>query len=124
MSDIDLVYKEMILELYKSPLNKGTLADFDIKQQDFSTSCGDDITVYVKFDESGKVFAVSHDGHGCAISQAAASLLTDEIKCKKKEDVLALTADQMTAMLGVPISHTRMACALLALKTLQKGLHS
>ncbi len=122
MSDIEQVYKEMILELYKSPLNKGTLTDFDVKQQDFSTSCGDDITVYVKFDEDGKVKSVAHDGHGCAISQAAASLLTDEMKGKSRNELVALTAEQMTAMLGVPISHTRMACALLALKTLQKGL--
>lgn len=118
----DSIYKEIILELYRNPLNKGTLSDYDVKEHDFSTSCGDDITIYIKFDENGLVKDVRHDGSGCAISQAAVSLLTDEVKGKTREELLGMSKDTMLELLSVPISYTRMSCALLGLKTLQKGI--
>jgi nitrogen fixation protein NifU and related proteins len=113
------IYKEQILHLYRNPSNKGVLDDFDAKAQDFSTSCGDDVTIYIKFDDEGGVANISHDGHGCAISTAAVSLLTDEVKGKNREEIKALTREQMIDMLGIPISHTRRACAVLGLKVLQ-----
>ncbi len=118
----EAVYKEMILELYRNPLNKGVLLDHDATYHDFSTSCGDDVTVYIKFDAAGKVKDVTHDGHGCAISQAAVSLITDEVKGKSREEILLLGKDDALKLLGVPVSYTRLSCALLGLKTLQKAL--
>lgn len=115
----ETIYKEQILHLYRNPSNKGVLEDFDAKAQDFSTSCGDDVTVYIKFDDQGRIQDVSHDGAGCAISQASVSLLTDWMKGKERDGVARLTDDEMIAMLGIPISHARRGCALLGWKVVQ-----
>ena len=116
------IYREFILELNRNPLNKGVLSAYDATYRDYSTSCGDEIVVYIKFDKQGKASGIMHDGHGCAISQAAVSLLTDTIKGRSKEDMLAITPDDMIHMLGIPVTQNRMACAMLGLATLQKAL--
>jgi len=115
----ETLYKEQILDLYRNPLNKGILSDFDVQHRDFNTSCGDDVTIYIKFDEQRRVKDVSHDGAGCAISQASVSLLTDWMKGKAKQEIEQLTDEEMIAMLGIPISHARRGCALLGWKVLQ-----
>ncbi|MEK7084843.1 MAG: iron-sulfur cluster assembly scaffold protein [Patescibacteria group bacterium] len=116
----EIIYKEMILDLYRHPLNKGILSSYDATAHDFSTSCGDDITIYLKFDDMGRIAEIMHDGQGGAISQAAVSLLTEEIKGKQKEMIPKITEEKMIGMLGIPVSYTRKSCALLGLKTLQK----
>jgi len=120
----DELYRDMILELYRNPLNKGVLPDYDAKYQDFSTSCGDDVTVYMKWGSDGRIEFISHDGIGCAISQAAVSLVTDAVKGKTKEEILAMKDTDAITLLGIPISHTRHACATLGLFTLQKAVQS
>lgn len=113
------LYKELILDLSRNPLNKGILPDFDVSHRDFNTSCGDDVTIYLKHDAEGKVSEISHDGIGCAISSAATSLLTEWVKGKTKEEIAAFTKEDMTKMLGITISHTREGCALLGWKTVR-----
>lgn len=117
------LYKELILDLSRNPLNKGILADFDASHRDFNTSCGDDVTIYLKHDTEGKVSDISHDGIGCVISQAATSLLTDWAKGKTREEIAALTKEDTIAMLGIPISHTRENCAVLGWRVLMKLEH-
>lgn len=115
------IYKQQILDLARNPLNKGILSEYDATYRDFSTSCGDEITVYLKF-EGGKVTGVMHDSHGCAISQAAVSLLTDAVKGKTKEEVLAMNESDMLKLLGISVTANRMSCAMLGFSTLRKAL--
>lgn len=116
------IYKEIILDLYKNPLNKKALFDYDAKQKELNPTCGDEIEIFVKFDSAGKVLDIGHQGQGCAISQAAVSLLTEEIKGKTKEEIQSMTEKNIIEMLQIPISHTRIKCAILGLKTIKKCL--
>lgn len=118
----DAVYKECILELYRNPLNRGVLEKPDATARDVSTSCGDDIEIFITLDRQGRVLHVLHTGHGCAISQAAVSLLTEEIKGKTKDEIFLLTKKDVIGMLGVPISYTREGCAMLGLKVTRQAL--
>ncbi len=114
------IYKELILELYRNPLNKKALLEYDAVQKEFNPSCGDEIEIFVKFDKAGKVLDIGHQGQGCAISQAAVSLLSEEVKGKTKEEIQDMTEKDILEMLQIPISHTRIKCATLGLKTLKK----
>lgn len=119
MSPNDNLYKEFILELYRHPRNKKVLADFDVQGKGYNAGCGDQYEVYLKFDDS-KIADIGHTGDGCAISQAALSLITDEVKGKTKEEVLKMTEADVLTMLGIDISYTRKKCALLGLQTIQQ----
>lgn len=113
------MYQEIILDLYRHPHNQGVIANADVDLEDANTSCGDVIRLTVKFND-GVVQDIAHESRGCAISQAAVSLLTDFVKNKSKDEINDMTADDMTKLLGIPISHTRLNCATLGLKILQK----
>lgn len=116
------LYKELILELYRNPLNKKALVEYTCKHKEFNPSCGDEIEVFVRFDEAGKIIDIGHQGQGCAISQAAVSLLTDEMKEKTKSEIQSFTENQIIKMLGIPVSKNRLKCATLGFKALQKCL--
>lgn len=118
INEIDAVYREMILDLYRNPLNKKSIQDPSIAHREVNTTCGDDIEISIKLD--GKIITdIGHEGTGCAISQAGASLLTDYIKGKTMQDVANITKDAMLELLQIPISHTRLKCALLAWQVIQ-----
>lgn len=117
----DILYKEMILDLYRNPLHKKELADFDIEKTGHNPSCGDTITLRIKFDDD-TIADIGWTGEGCAISQAAISLITDDAKNKAKTEVESISKDDMLAMLGIPISHTRLKCALLGWQTIKDSL--
>lgn len=116
----DILYKEMILDLYRNPLNKKILVDFDRSEKGINPSCGDEIEIFVQFDEEGKVKDIGYQGQGCAISQAAVSLITEEAKEKTKDEIRSFDNKKMLDLLGIPISHTRMKCALLGLQVLHR----
>ena len=116
------IYKEFILDLYRNPLNKKTLADFDVHHREYNPHCGDDIEVFIKFDEAGRVADIGHQGAGCAISQAAVSLITEHVKGKTKEEILVISDVQMIELLGIPISPMRLKCATLGLQAIRKGI--
>jgi nitrogen fixation protein NifU and related proteins len=125
MKDIaveDEIYKENILDLFKHPRNKGVLADPDVKHYEKNVSCGDEITLYLKFDKDKRVVQVVHDGKGCAISQASASMLTDFMKGKTLKDLKKITPDTILDLLGIKVGAFRMKCAVLPLKALEKGI--
>jgi nitrogen fixation NifU-like protein len=121
---MDDMYREVILEHYKHPHNAGTLEHADISHEDSNPLCGDRIRIDLKVD--GQVISdVRFQGRGCAISQAAASLLTDEIKGKSLDEVRAFSKDDMLDLIGIPLDKNpvRIKCALLSLKTLKAGVY-
>jgi len=113
------IYKQNIIDHYKNPHNKGVLPDFDVKHRGQNVNCGDDITVYIKL-KDGKVEQVSFDGDGCAISTAASSMLTEEMKGKSIDELKMISPGDVYNMLGIKISPSRVNCALLSYKALNE----
>ena len=116
---MDDLYREQILDHYKHPHNWGELEHADLEFHDLNPLCGDELTVQLAVDDEGRIEAVRFSGHGCAISQASASMASDEVKGMKVEDVLKLDRSFVLDLLGIDISATRMKCALLSLKVLK-----
>jgi len=116
------LYQENILDHYRDPRNAGRLADASFSRRETNYSCGDDVELFVKLDRSGKVSEVRFDGHGCAISQAATSMLTEHIKGLTRRQLLELTDADMLKLLGIAIGPSRLRCATLGFKALRSGL--
>ncbi len=117
------IYREQIIDLYEHPLNYGEIEDADFSYEEDNPLCGDVIRIEVKLDENGRVANVSWSGDGCAISQASASLLTEEIKGMTMDEVKTFDKDSLLELIGVPLSMARMKCALLSLKVLKAGAY-
>jgi nitrogen fixation NifU-like protein len=115
---MDDLYRENILQHYKSPHHWGEMADADLEADDLNPLCGDELKVQLKVAD-GKIEDIRFSGHGCAISQASASILTEEIKGKTLDEVKSIDRQHVLENLGIPISPARVKCALLGLKTLK-----
>jgi len=116
---MDDLYRDQILEHYKRPHNFGRVEDPDLEFEDTNPLCGDEQRVTIRLDDEGRVDAVAFEGQGCAISTAATSLLTDELRGRTREELLALPKEEVLDLLGIEISATRMKCALLGLKVVK-----
>ena len=119
---MDDLYRDEILEHYREPHNFGTLAAPDAVHEGHNPLCGDRITMMLSVDAEGNVSDVAFNGRGCAISQASASLLTDEVKGRPVTDIEAMTNQDILDLLGIEISPARLKCALLSLDTMQRAL--
>lgn len=116
-------YRENLLDHYRNPRFHGQLEAPTVSREDLNPLCGDMIRIDLKLEE-GVVADARFSGHGCAVSQAAASMLLEEVVGKSVDEVAALSRDDMLALLGVPLSPARLKCALLSLGVLRAGLHA
>jgi nitrogen fixation NifU-like protein len=119
---MDDLYKELILDHYQHPHNHGTLADATHTFEDSNPLCGDRVRMDLKV-EDGVIVDVKFTGRGCAISQASASMLTDEIKGKSLQELQAIDKQAVLDMLGIPLGPNRIKCALLPLKVMKAGAY-
>ncbi len=117
------IYQDIVLDHYRSPRNRGELPPPKKSARVSNPLCGDVLAmdVYVR---DGVVQDVRFDGDGCAISVASASLLTEYAKGKSVSDVLAMTKEDIIALVGIEVSPSRLKCVLIALESLQKALQS
>jgi nitrogen fixation protein NifU and related proteins len=116
---MDALYRDFILEHYKNPRNFGTLEPHDLEAHDLNPLCGDELGVHIRVDDEGRIADLRFHGQGCAISQAAASIASDELIGMEADEVASLGADWVIDLLGIDISPTRRKCALLSLKVMR-----
>ena len=116
------LYREIILDHYRSPRNFGTLDPNDYTYEDTNPLCGDEIRMDVRV-KDGIVDEVAFSGRGCAISQASASILTEMVVGQPLDEVKKISKDDLLDELGIPVSPARLKCALLGLKVLKAGIY-
>ncbi|MEO8625284.1 MAG: Fe-S cluster assembly sulfur transfer protein SufU [Chloroflexota bacterium] len=119
---MDDLYRDEILEHYRNPHNFGTLDEPTLVKEGSNPLCGDRITLMLEINEDGTVKDVAFTGRGCAISQASASMLTDEIRGKSLSEVATTGRQDVLDNLGIEISPARMKCAMLSLETLKSAV--
>ena len=122
MSGSGDLFRENILDHYKHPRNHGTLTDPDITYEDSNPLCGDRLRIDLRV-KDGRIEEIRFSGVGCSISQAAASMLCEDLEGKTLEEVKKLSRDDVLEMLGIELGPVRLKCGLLALKTLKAGVY-
>jgi nitrogen fixation NifU-like protein len=119
---MDDLYRDEILEHYRNPHNFGTLDEPTLVKEGSNPLCGDRITLMLELNDDGTVKDVAFTGRGCAISQASASMLTDEIRGKTLAEIATTGRQDVLDNLGIEISPARMKCAMLSLETLKSAV--
>ena len=124
MSEFDQLYREVILDHYKSPRHHGVLEGADAHAEGQNPLCGDEVSVYVKFRGDGDTIdEVTFTGRGCAISQAATSMLTDLVVGRSAAEVSELPKEELLDEVGIPLTPVRLKCAILGLGVLKVALN-
>jgi nitrogen fixation NifU-like protein len=124
MSEFDQMYREVILDHYKNPRGHGELEGADAHADGQNPLCGDEVSIYVAFADDGETIdEVKFSGRGCAISQAATSMLTEMVQGKSALAVGTMDKQELLDEIGIPLSPVRLKCAMLGLTTLKVALH-
>jgi nitrogen fixation NifU-like protein len=123
VSEFEQLYREVILDHYKSPRNHGLLEPRDAYAEGQNPLCGDEVAVSVRFGADDVIEEVGFEGRGCAISQAATSMLTDLVKGMTAEQAAAMGKQELLDEIGIPLTPVRLKCAILGLGVLKVALH-
>jgi nitrogen fixation NifU-like protein len=118
----DELYRENLMDHYRHPRNHGTLEHPDCEAEGKNPLCGDEVEIDVEVAD-GKIAAIRFAGNGCAVSQAATSMLTELVEGLPVEEAAALPSQAIIDELGIPLSAMRVKCAVLGLGTLKVALH-
>ena len=136
MGFLEQVYRDAVLEHARSPRNRGALDPYSVRQEGVNPSCGDELVVYLHVAD-GRVERASFDGQGCAISQAAASLMTQAVRGLALDEAKGLitrfkamvrgegadpSLGDLAVLEGVSKLHARVKCATLAFVTLDAAI--
>jgi nitrogen fixation NifU-like protein len=119
---VEDLYRDNIIDHYQNPRNYGTLVHPDISYEDSNPVCGDELRIDLQVKDNTVVDA-RFSGHGCSISQASASMLTEEIIGKSLAEVKQIDKQYLLDLLGIPLGPVRLKCALLSLKVLKAGAY-
>jgi nitrogen fixation NifU-like protein len=114
-------YIENILDHHDHPRNRRTLKPADIEASGGNPGCGDIVVMYANLDDSGTVTEASFQGEGCTISQAAASMLTDDLVGKSLDDIRNMSYENVIEEMGKDVVSTRTRCATLALTIMKNA---
>ena len=124
MPGLEDLYREIILDHYKNPRNYGLLEPSDAHAEGQNPLCGDEVSVSIRFAEDGETIEeVGFEGRGCAVSQAATSMLTGLVKGRKATDVATLPKEEILGEIGIPLTPVRMKCAILGLGVVKVALN-
>jgi len=124
MGEFDQLYREVILDHYKNPRGHGAIENADAHAEGQNPLCGDEVSIYVSFGDDGDTIDdVKFEGRGCAISQAATSMLTEMVKGRKATDIAELPKEELLEEIGIPLTPVRLKCAILGLGVLKVALH-
>ena len=122
MSELDSLYREVILDHYKNPRGHGVIDSADAEAEGQNPLCGDEVSIAVAFD-GDTIADVKFQGRGCAISQAATSMLMDMVKGRSAQEVASMSREELLDEVGIPLTPVRLKCALLGLGVLKVALH-
>jgi nitrogen fixation NifU-like protein len=122
MSELDSLYREVILDHYKNPRGHGVIDGADAEAEGQNPLCGDEVSIAVAF-EGDTIADVKFQGRGCAISQAATSMLMDMVRGRSAQEVASMSRDELLDEVGIPLTPVRLKCALLGLGVLKLALH-
>jgi len=125
VSELDQqLYREVILDHYKNPRGHGALEPHDAHAEGQNPLCGDEVSIFVRFGDDGDTIdEIGFEGRGCAISQAATSMLTELVKGRKATEVAVLPKEDLLEEIGIPLTPIRLKCAILGLGVLKVALH-
>jgi nitrogen fixation NifU-like protein len=115
------LYQEEILEHYRHPQHHGRLEHPTITRMERNSSCGDELVFDLKI-ENGMVSEVAFEGEGCAISQATASMLTEELLNQPLDTIMQLSTEDIVELVHIPLGPTRLKCALLSLQAVTAAI--
>jgi nitrogen fixation protein NifU and related proteins len=122
VSEFDELYREVILDHYKNPRGHGVIEGADAEAEGQNPLCGDEVSIFVSFD-GDVVDDVKFRGRGCAISQAATSMLMEMVKGRTAADIADMSQEELLEEVGIPLTPVRLKCALLGLGVLKVALH-
>ena len=124
MSELEQMYREVILDHYKSPRGHGLIDGADVQAEGQNPLCGDEVTISVKFAADGETIeGIGFEGRGCAISQAATSMLTELVQGRTATEVASLPKEELLEEIGIPLTPIRLKCAILGLGVLKVALN-